>query len=123
MRAVNLSGVVGCICFVAFFSLRAPAGHMAGSLALLLYGIPVGLVLAWMFVAPMLAVLMRRPVSRLRAMACGAGFAVIVAAAVMAMGYTGRSWWINVSNSAALVVGTVFVALIVREVVGPGHDV
>ena len=123
MRAVNLSGILGCVGLVFVLFIRAPSADLRGFLTLLLYGIPVAVVLSWIVVAPLLAILMRRPISRLRAFVSGAGFAAAVASVLIALGFTAPNWQTNVQNSAMLILGNALVALAVREMIGPGRDV
>lgn len=82
--AVNLCGALGSSAAILQTVLPAVVyggeTHMLAALPIyLFFGLPAGLLLAWVFVAYPLSILMRKPVNRLRAAFWGAGIGAFMA--------------------------------------------
>ncbi|RBW59124.1 hypothetical protein DS906_09515 [Ruegeria sp. A3M17] len=115
-----------------------------------LFGLPLAFVIAWVFVAPTLRVMMRRQTSYTRAIRWGAAIALSFVVLSIAVGrfrgwrqsldptfhsqigggdyvrsvdgiLTPYGWQVLAQNSALFILMCILVALVIRFIIGPGN--
>lgn len=146
--AVNLSAALGAIGFLVPSALQQPIS----ALVAFPYALIVALVVAWVFVAPLMALAMRKPRSWTDAVRWGGGTAAAIAIAGFVIAHIGRlraqsdptfhsrlgggdyvreidgvltpyGWLIVVQNNVLFVMLGIAIALVLRAVFGGGATV
>ncbi|MCH2164362.1 MAG: hypothetical protein MK098_06890 [Marinovum sp.] len=155
--ATNLSGALGAMGTTGYLLLSAGASgadwpEMALTfVSLQILAIPIGILLAWVFVAPTLSRMMRTSISRARAALWGGGIGVALVGISTAFGrwrgwqqsrddtfhsqigggdyirsidgiLTPYGWYVLMMNSLAFIIVCVVSALLVQKFIGSGHS-
>lgn len=146
VQSVNISAVLGWMIFAA--PMVGAVGPVILPWVAF-FGLPIAFVLCWVFAAPLLSIAMRRPVSWLGAARWGATISGVMASVVILHGrvrgyqksqnphlhsqlgggdyireidgiLTPYGWQVLAQNTVIFVCFGIFIALIVRAIIGPG---
>lgn len=157
-RAVNLSAILGWFCVIGapmlfdLFQSGWDATLWSLFQLLTLFGVPSAFLIAWIFVAPALRKMMRKPVTFFRAAYWGGAISTGLVLLSIAIGrlrgwhqshndnfdsqigggdfvrsvdgiLTPYGWQILARNSLLFIAVCIFVAVVIRAIVGPGKSV
>ncbi len=145
--AVNLSALVGWAVVSAPFVLGSGFAIIPWAAG---FGLPIAFLICWLIVAPALERVMRKPVTWLRAIGWGIVVSALIALVSVAIGrllgliqfmnpnsysqlgggdaiqsvdgiLTAYGWWVLGQRTMIFIVFGVFIALIIRLIIGPGR--
>ena len=119
VAAVSLTAVIG---WAAVTTLLVIAESSSSALwPYILVGFPTAFIVTWLFIGPILWVMMRKPIGWVKA--AGAGVTAALAGSTAVLGLVFPEGWefvVEVGVVACLLGG--LIAVLVRAVMGPGND-